>query len=139
MWLYWIYKVENYVERERVMLFRKKYYSRNHLRAYLMFFGEVSSGLPDTSKPECEDWDIPQGLLDSRIATLDEFIATEKEQKIEFESSKVDLDKEILEAYPCQQGFECTVVGQKFDGNALRSICNIIETDEEDDAEEDCR
>lgn len=72
MWMYWIYKVENFVERERVMQFRKKYYSRNHLREYLIFFGEVQTNIPDWSKDSCDDWGIVLGLLESRKKTLDD-------------------------------------------------------------------
>lgn len=139
MWLYWIYKIENFVERERVMQFRKKYYSRNHLRAYLMFFGEVASSLPDTGKSECDNWDVTKGLLDSRMAVLAEYIESETNQKTDFQATKDEITPELESAYPCPQNFECTVVGETYTGDKRRSICNMIEDDEEASENEDCR
>lgn len=140
MWLYWIYKIENFVQRERVMGFRKKYYSRNHLRATLLFYGEVQSSFPEINKAECEDWDITMGLVTSRVTVLDEYKTNEETQKTEFEASKTTLTEELTEAYPCQQPFECTVVGETFNGDRNREICNMIEEDDlELQQDEDCR
>lgn len=80
------------------MQFRKKYYSRNHLREYLIFFGEVQTNIPDYTKDQCDDWSIPIGLMQSRIATLDGFLAQETEQKTEYEGVKTELEATEKEA-----------------------------------------
>lgn len=102
-----------------------------------MFFGEVTSSIPDIAKEECDNWDMAKGLLDSRIAVLNEYKDSETTQKTEFEASKQELETEKAEAYPCQQPLMCTVVGETFYGDKNRHICNIIEEEETED--EDCR
>lgn len=107
-----------------------------------MFFGEVTSSIPDISKEKeaCEEeWNITKALLESRLTALTEFETSEKEQKIEFDASKAEVDEEIKTAYPCQNNFECTVVGETFAGTRYREICNSIEEEELDSGDEDCR
>jgi len=79
-----------------------------------MFFGEVSSSIPDIAKPDCENWDVSKGLLDSRMTVLTDFVESETSQQTEFNAIKTELESELTEAYPCQQAFECTVVGETY-------------------------
>lgn len=68
------------------------------MRAYLIFFGEVASAIPDIAKNECDNWDIAKGLLDSRVAVLTEYKESEATQKTEFDAAHEELEAEKGEA-----------------------------------------